>query len=521
MAEKKISEGLKTVSSNKPRTSTVPSGQEKLKEPQQFARRGDNTTFVDFRGLSAYDRIKHTYENSNGYLDNSYLIFFQREEYYQERQRYSENTAPAFQQVVDAMVRPVFEKQINRKTNNPMFELFIKNCDGTGTTIQNFVKSVITHARMYNLTFVLMENKHEEEATTLLDVLSNRKIPYVCEKEPSEVFTWKTNKHGKLVEIVFNDVVIEKEVNKKLEKIQTYKRVDNILVQNFYIEKNKDIEKEIIIKEYEHNFGELPVYPVLDFSDSKNLSKFPNTKLLNLAMTSWQCYNVNSWIMMQGVYQFPILTIPNLGVNQIALSQNNAIQIPDDATFAPAFIAPPSTSIEVLMKLAEKLEEKIYKQAEQLGVTGTKTSAMASGVSKEWDFRGSNSLLKETASAAKNLEIWLSEIFAKQYINQTINYEVVYPTAFVEAYTNQRLEQITNLLKTPGISLVIVKELNKQLATILFSENQTLVEEIIQKIEEEDETEDEMDTDKIFGDIISSKAKIEEEEEIKNGKEEN
>lgn len=497
--EKKLGDGLKTVSKKTATKTPVISGQENLNQPQQYSRKQDDSTSADFRGLSAYDRIKFTYENSNGYLDNSFLIYFQREEFYQERQKYSENTAPAFQQVVDAMVRPVFEKQINRKTNNPMFEMFITNCDGTGTSLQNFVKSTMTHARMYNLTFVVLDNKHDTEATTLLDVLTNRKIPYLVEKTPQEVFTWKTDKHGKLIEIVFFDVVVEKVVDKKLEKIQTYRRIDSFNVQRFYIEKTKNGEREVIIEEYEHGFSELPVYPVLDFSDSQNLSKFPNTKLLNLAMTSWQCYNVNSWIMMQGVYQFPILTLPNLGVNQIALSQNNAIQIPDDASFAPAFIAPPASSIEVLMKLAEKLEEKIYKQSEQLGVTGTKTSAMASGVSKEWDFRGSNSLLKETASAAKNLEIWCSKLFAKQYTNQNIEFEVVYPDAFVEAYTNQRLEQIVSLLKTPGISLVIVKELNKQLAKILFSENQELVDEVIEEIEEEAKTEDTMEEDDLFG----------------------
>lgn len=447
-----------------------------------------------FRSLSDYDKIKHTYESSNGYKDNSYLIKFNREEFFDERKNYSENTPPAFTQIVDAMVRPVFDKEINRKSNNVMFDLFIENCDMTGTTLHSFIKNAILHARMYNITFLLMENNHEiNNNDTLQSVLTERKIPYLVEKIPQQLYQWSTDIHGKIADITFFDKEEEVIENGKKKTIIYYKRIDYANTTILHIEKDtKGNEREVIDSVIPHGFVGLPVYTILDFSDTRNMNELPIPKLLNLAMSSWLAYNVNSWITLQGVYQFPIICLPDIGVTQIALSQSNAIQMPNDAKFSPQFIAPPATSIDVLMKYSASLEDKIYKQSEQLGVTGTKTSAMASGVSKEWDFRGSNSLLLETAMAAKKAEEWTAKMFS-MFVNTEVKYDVIYPTAFVEAYTNQKLQRLTELLKTPGLSTIIVAQINREIAKILFSESQDVIKSIIEKIDKEEEDLDNMD----------------------------
>jgi hypothetical protein len=88
--------------------------------------------------------------------------------------------------------------------------------------------------------------------------------------------------------------------------------------------------------------------------------------------------------------------------------------------------------------------------ANQLGVTGSKVKQAVSGISKEWDFRASNSLLVKTATAAKKTEIWCAKTWG-DYFHTEIKYTLDYPKEFCEAYSQARMEAALSILngKTP------------------------------------------------------------------------
>jgi hypothetical protein len=454
----------------------------------RFPQKGDDRTYVDIHNLNPYARVLFTYEASHGYADNSYLIFFPREEWYQERQKYSLRSVTAFKSVVDAMVQPVYELPIGRECDEPMFSGFINNADNTGTKMQDVVETLLTHARMLGVTFLVMDNFQDaDKATTVKEALDDRKYPYVYEKMPHEVYKWKCNNWGKLEWITFMD---------KLEKIpdpehptqfifrQYYRRWEQFQWVIYYEVKDKgkyEEFREVVVDKQNHGLNHLPILSVIDFAKSNNLTNFPTPLLADLANMAFVMYNMESWIMLLNVFCFPILTLPPTDGAQIALSATNAIEVPNDANHPPAFISPPTQCLEVLLKGADRLEDKIYRAANQLGVSGTKAHAMVSGVSKEWDFRGSNSLLQKTATVGKAVEEWCAQTFS-EYTHTAVNFVVNYPSEFVEAYSNQRLQQIMDMQKEMPPP-AFAKELWKEAALVFFDDDPDKAQEVADAIE--------------------------------------
>jgi len=444
----------------------------------RFSIKGDDRTYVDIHNLNPYAQVLYTYEGSHGYRDNSYLIYFPREEWYQERQKYSLRSVVAFRSVVDAMVQPVFEKEILRQSNNDLFNIFIENADNTGTCLQDVNETAQTHARMLGLTFIIMDNFSDaEKVGTVKDAVDGRKFPYVYEKMPHEVFKWKCNNWGKLEWITFYDkqeMVEDSSTRGKVSLRQYYRRWENYNSILYYEEidksdRNKTIE--VIVSKARHGLNYLPVYPILDYAKCNNLSKFPSPLLADIANMAFILYNIESWIMLLDVYCFPILTIPTMDGSQLALSVTNAIEVPNEAKHTPQFISPPTDCLDVLLRGADRLEEKIYKAANQLGVSGSARKGVAtiSGISKEWDFRASNSLLTKTAFSSKKLEEWCAKTFG-DYIYTGVTYSVDFPSEFVEAYSMQRIQRGMDLLKElPPENLA--KEIWKEIAKIYFDDD--------------------------------------------------
>ena len=444
----------------------------------RFPMKGDDKTYVDFHNINPYTKVLHTYEASHGYADNSYLIFFPREEWYQERQKYSLRSVSAFRSVVDAMIQPVFEKEVSRTTDSDMFQGFINNSDNTGTSLQDINETAQTHARMMGLTFLVMDNfPDSRNAKTVKDAIDQRKFPYVYEKMPQDVYKWKCNNWGKLEWISFfekQETVPDPDHPGKFIIRQYYRRWTAVKWEIYYEYHNPDKYeeyKEIITESSPHGLNYMPIYPILDYTKNNNLTNFPSPLMSDLANMAFVLYNLESWIMLLSVYQFPILTLPPMDGMQMAVSVTNAIEVPNEAKNPPAFIAPQSACLEVLLKTGDRLEDKIYKAAHQLGVSGTKakTNQMVSGISKEWDFQASNALLTKTAFSSRKAELWMAKGFS-DYIRQGFKFDVDFATEFVEAYSNQRLDQILNIQKElPPKKLSV--ELWKEYTKVFFADD--------------------------------------------------
>jgi hypothetical protein len=257
----------------------------------------DITSYDDVRNLNVYDFMQYTYEGTEGYRDGRYLIPFARENFYEDRRKtaaYKNLLKP----IVDAMIDPVFENEIERKSNNELFDMFCENVDNSGTNMDSFANMVITHAKLDGFTFVIMDN-FEDVDGTVKEVMDNRLYPYMYEKSPSYLHEIEIDGKGRMISITFLDDVIE--INNV--KTQTYRRWDSNQSTLFYIKKSGKKDLEIVLEERVHGLGTIPVIVVNYFLKNKNLSKLPSPPLYNLAMLEFQLYNKETYAQELEKYQ--------------------------------------------------------------------------------------------------------------------------------------------------------------------------------------------------------------------------
>lgn len=412
--------------------STMPNG-ETNSIPDRY-RIQNTTSHIEVRNLDAYDFVKHTYDGSNGYRDGSYLIPHPREQFYETR-RESSYYVNSFSPIINAMVTPVFNQDIKRITENQLYETFIDNCDNCGTELQEFVEHVITHARMYGLTFVVMDNT-AEQPDTMAGAIEARSMPYVYEREPQTVKEKVIDKYGKLESITFFE---------KFEKVGEFsKEMYRYFDKTSYCLYYEGNSGRVVVEEGEHGLGVIPVVAVTGFANSSNLSTFPNPPTYDLAFLTFALFNKESQVVTLEQFQaFSLLVTSDFDASSLTIGPTTFLNCGSNAKFAPQYISPNTDNVRVLVENCQRLKDEIYQQAGQKGVIGVKTT---SGVSKEWDFRAEEAVLKKTARVAERTENAIASLFGL-YVNQEVDVEVVYPNNFSPSYDNDRIDAGIKLLK--------------------------------------------------------------------------
>ena len=144
----------------------------------------DTSGYVDVHGVNIYEFMADTYCGARGYRDGSYLIPFMRESFYEDRRRGAVYTN-LFRPIIDAMVRPVFAAEVDRVVSDDLFERFIDNVDAAGTAFTDFTHVVITNARVYGATFVVVDNYDTvDNAANARETINGRLYPYIYEMTP-------------------------------------------------------------------------------------------------------------------------------------------------------------------------------------------------------------------------------------------------------------------------------------------------------------------------------------------------
>jgi len=220
-----------------------------------------------------------------------------------------------------------------------------------------------------------------------------------------------------------------------------------------------------------HGLGFLPVYPVLDYVKSNNLKNFPVPPLRNLINMAFILFNSRSLVKNLELYNFPILSLSNFDSQQLALGVTNALNSTGDSKFPPNFIVPPSSSIEVLTKNCDGMEEKMYQYAQQHGYIAAQqqTNRAQSGIKAEWDFRGTNSVLTKTAYAAKKAYEWAAKTFAA-YMNTTFTFNIDFPSEYSTVYSEKRINQCLAIVQENPPEPV-AREVWKEIVTVEFEDD--------------------------------------------------
>jgi len=432
----------------------------------------DKSAYQDVRQLNIWDFMKYTFDGTQGFRDGTYLIPHPREMFYNHRRKIS-FYKNFFRPIIASMVDPLFTTEIKRESNDAAFDVFLGNVDNVGTTMQEFVKDVMYAARIYGVTFVVMDSP-DNVPPTQYEATISRELPYIYRRDPQDVEAWECDKWGALKTITFHVGYVMREKN----RIEQFMKYDE---NNWWL-MEKVGAQWVIVKTGVHGLGRLPVMPITSFVLSNSLQDLPDPPLFSLAWLCFVKYNIDSEIRIVSQMQTFSILVGQFGGTNVTIGPSNFLDIPLDAKITPSFIGPDPTHFTNMQAYAGDIVNEIHALANQLGVIGVKSEA--SGIAKEWDFRAEEMVLKDTSKSAHDLEMWIAEMY-EEYTGVVTDYTAMYPTEFAPNWADIRTAQIfTALDKMP--TLEVQRELWKEFVAIFWkgdSEKRDFIIESMDNVE--------------------------------------
>ncbi|MBE3142350.1 MAG: hypothetical protein IMZ61_00260 [Planctomycetes bacterium] len=183
---------------------------------------------------------------------------------------------------------------------------------------------------------------------------------------------------------------------------------------------------------------------------------------------------------------FALLALSNWGRSALNAGATNFIDCGPDSKWPPLYVAPPQDGLRTVVSNCERLKEEIKNEAKQSGVIGIKEAK--SGLAKEWDFRAEETVLRDTAQAAMELEMKIIAIVEK-YMKTSFGYTVRYETNYspnADAIRSDRMMAIIDKVMSGPLNEAAQKEIVK----IEWKSDPDEVEEIIAEMETDQDEKD-------------------------------
>ena len=371
-----------------------------------------------------YQKMKDAYYGTGGYENGSYLKKHPRESEtkYENRKEvsyYLNYVAPT----VDGHINPIFREPATRDWKgsvSDLWQLFSEDADCAGTSISDFMKMASLPAKLYGVSFIVVDNfEVKNQPTNKEDVIIQRIMPYAYVITPDKVKKYEIDRMGRLLSITFSEDPDE-DINTEEELVYRTLTATEWKVT--------DEGGETIHKQGTHNLGIVPVVPLL--SRKQKLDKeLPSSEFNAIIRTNNNIFQLCSWLteILQN-QTFPVLTYPSKEATDLTIGSENAIGFDGkDSKHAPAFISPPSEPAIALSNRVDALIKEIYRMAQLSHVTGVEVKS--SGIAKSWDFNTSNMALAVFASNVEAAEIRVAFLFAK-WLNSDLEYSCKYAQDF-------------------------------------------------------------------------------------------
>lgn len=408
-----------------------------------------------------YQLFSDAYYGVNGFENGAYLEQHEREsnDKYIKRKNicYYANYVKT---TIDSHVNPVFKKNAERdlEKTSAMFDEFLNNADGNGTPIANFMKKAALMSKIHGFALIVVDN-HNQAFQTRAEEKAAGVMPYCYIVSPSSIVSYEIEKTGQLKEITFKE--IDPVTNQSYEKTWT---------KTSWSTNNT----EGALMSGEHNLGSVPV---VILASRLTTDIFPPSEFNQIVKANYNLFNKCSWkdeILRNQT--FPVLTYPKIGQTDLTIGTDNALTYDGEVSkFAPSFIAPPSDPANLIMQDIKDIIQEIYRQAALSHVTGVQEQA--SGISKEWDYETTNTVLADFAGNLEMAEMQIAGLF-KLWSKETFEYTASYPRNFGIADIATELDNATKAVELQfGTSFKI--EVCRKIIAIWFPK---MTEEEISKI---------------------------------------
>lgn len=340
-----------------------------------------------------------------------------------------------FAPIVNALVDPIFKKNPLRDyhgTAERIIKNFSMDVDASGTNIQLFIKRAAVMAKVYGISFIVVDNVRNSNSRSLQEMLQRRQFPYAYVLEPDNLEEYGIDKTGDLEYIKFKEIA----------------HIESGTIQYRYVYFDRTSWKiwgdGIALQQGTHNLGCVPVAPLFSrMLEQKTMRPAP--ELLPIARTAKALFNHCSWLgEILRNQTFPLLTIPSLDVNDLVIGTNNALGYNPDYSHEPGFIAPPSDPATILQNQIASLVQEMYRMANLSFIIST-TQNNNSGIARQWEFERTNQQLSNFAAQCAHAETAVMNLVAK-WVNEDITYTVAYPDNFGIVDITEELTQAQAVL---------------------------------------------------------------------------
>lgn len=386
--------------------------------------------------MFGYRLLKDAYFGTGGFENGMYLNKHKREskeDYtYRRKNAYYLNY---FAPIVNALVDPIFKKNPLRDyhgTAERIIKNFSMDVDASGTNIQLFIKRAAVMAKVYGISFIVVDNVRNSNSRSLQEMLQRRQFPYAYVLEPENLAEYGIDKTGDLEYIKFKEIAC----------------IESGTVQYRYVYFDRKSWKiwgdGISLQQGTHNLGCVPVVPLFSrMLEQKTMRPAP--ELLPIARTAKALFNHCSWLgEILRNQTFPLLTIPSLDANDLVIGTNNALGYNPDYSHEPGFIAPPSDPATILQNQIASLVQEMYRMANLSFIIST-TQNNNSGIARQWEFERTNQQLANFAAQCAHAETAVMNLVAK-WVNEDITYTVAYPDNFGIVDITEELTQAQAVL---------------------------------------------------------------------------
>ena len=441
-----------------------------------------------------YELLRDAYTGGGGFEDGRYLFMHSREEpedylLRKKMARYSNFVKV----IIHSLTNPIFKKTIVRDfDDNEMLKQFVEDVDGSGTTLNTFMKKAAKMARLFGRIFIVVDNfAADEQAVNQKDALEQRLFPYLYPVYPEQVTDYETDRAGRFVSLSYKLTT----KRSKHDLSGTGEKEEWTWTQTTWSCKSEGESGET--RTGEHGLGILPIV-TLSAADEDADTPLPVPSMLHIARASRDVYNRDSEkreILRNQC--FPVLIYPATRNAAAALKQKdedgkeigltlgtgNMLVTDGEAQHLPTFTAPPLEPVKVLQEEIKSIIDDMYRQAGLSSVVGVETKT--SGVAKQWDFEKTTDELADMAENCEVAEIKIFRIFARWAGIDLKNLKVKYPRTFNITDIEDELNKAAQMKMLAIGGEVVAREINRKAAEVYFADvDDRRYDEIMQDIEQ-------------------------------------
>jgi hypothetical protein len=441
-----------------------------------------NAYHIALNSLNVYQAMRLADTTSGPFLTGQLLVPFERERKYLERTSlwYWPNY---IKPILDALVDPIFEKQGYRsEIKSDLFNEFQKNVDLKGRTLQKFMKLVTRDSKRFGSVFIVVDN-FSDMPSTKDEVLKQRKMPYVYIRTPENVAGYSKDRTGNLSSITFEENFGDLNINQSqiAEMISSNQKWSDVKPEDkkVYVEWSansykvfEDKEKKNLLSSFDHKLGKLPVVTL--FGTDNNEEILPSPPLYSILQINLNIANISSEIRyLERSQAFSLLTYPINPENAekfkgLTLGSSNALLFDGSLSQSPAYISPDSAIVKSLQDEIVRLVQEMFRISSLESVNSEQK--VQSGISKQWSFRITNSILSQLAESAEIAEQRIAELFGLWTKTDMSKYSVSYTRDYGVIDSLSELS-LAELAKALNVGNVFNAELNKKIARLFFRED--------------------------------------------------